>query len=54
MTDAEAMLEDCIKREIKLSEWESVFIQSLSEMADFGNLSHKQYQTLENIWERIT
>lgn len=54
MTDAEAMLEDCVKRESKLNEWEKGFIQSLSEMDDFGSLSAKQYETLEKIWERIT
>ena len=54
MTDAEAMLEDCEKRESKLNEWERGFIQSLSEMDSFSNLSAKQYETLEEIWERVT
>lgn len=53
MTDAEAMLEDCIKRESKMNEWERGFIQSISEM-DIGNLSPKQYESLEKIWDRIT
>ncbi len=53
MSDAEAMLEDCQKRESKLNEWERGFIQSISEI-DIENISPKQYETLENIWEKVT
>lgn len=54
MTDAEAMYRDCIKRHHKLNDWEQGFIDSLKLMDDFGNLSPKQYQTLEIIWEKVT
>lgn len=54
MTDAEAMLADCNKRYKKLTEWEQGFIDSLNKFTDFGNLSYKQYETLEKIWEKIT
>lgn len=54
MTDAEAMLEDCNKRYNKLNDWEQGFIDSLNQLTDSGNLSYKQYETLEKIWERVT
>ena len=54
MTEAETMLEDCNKRESKMNEWERGFIQSLNEFDDIGNMSLKQYETLEKIWDRIT
>lgn len=45
------MIEDCIKRESKLSEWEQGFIQSISEQ-DF--ITDKQLEKLESIWDRVT
>lgn len=54
MTDAEEMLRDCSKRRAKLTEWEHGFIDSLLQMTDIGNMSHKQYAVLEEIWERVT
>lgn len=54
MTDAGDMLDDCAKRYKKMNEWETGFIDSLLEMDDLGNMSVKQYETLEKIWERIT
>lgn len=54
MTDAEAMLQDCNKRYSKLTNWECSFIDNLLERDRLDNLSPQQYQTLEEIWERIT
>lgn len=54
MTDAEAMLQDCNRLHRKLNDWEQGFIDSLNQLTDVGNISYKQYETLERIWERIT
>lgn len=51
MTDAEAMLEDCMKRHTKLTDYEMNFINSLSKVQ---YLTVRQYEILENLWERIT
>lgn len=54
MTEAEQMIEDINRRHHKLTDWEQGFMDSMNLMTDMGNLSHKQYKTLENIWERVT
>jgi hypothetical protein len=51
MTDAEAMIQDCIKRASKLTDWEHDFIYTLSNLK---NMTEKQYERLEKIWERVT
>lgn len=49
------MLDDCEKRESKMSAWESGFIDSIGkQFANSGGLSPKQTDLLEQIWERIT
>jgi hypothetical protein len=49
------MIEDCEKRQSKLSEWEATFIDSLSVQLGKGrSLTEKQSEKLEAIWERIT
>lgn len=48
------MVDDCMKRESKLSAWEQNFIQSLSERLHSGTISSRQLSILEDIWERIT
>lgn len=45
------MIEDCIKRENKLSEWELRFIQSVDEQE---TISCGQADKLEEIWSRVT
>jgi hypothetical protein len=45
------MIEDCEKRQSKLSEWEQDFIQSISEK---DSLTEKQIGILEKIWEKVT
>lgn len=54
MSDAEAMLQDCKKRYAKLYDYERGFIDGLLELNDIGDMSYKQYEKLEQIWERIT
>lgn len=50
-----AQIEDCEKRESKLSDWERQFIDSVSLQRSKGkSLTRKQLQTLDDIWERIT
>ena len=49
------MIEDCEKRESKLSDWERTFIESLSHQLAQGRLlTTKQAETLDEIWERVT
>ncbi len=54
MDDNEAMIEDCLNRESRMTDWERGFIQSLGELNSIEDLSPKQLETLEKIWERIT
>lgn len=49
------MLDDCEKRESKLSDWEIGFIDSLGMQIAAGRLpTAKQIAKLEAIWERVT
>lgn len=49
------MIEDCEKRESRLSEWERNFIESIRErLAAEKLLTQKQTETLERIWEQAT
>lgn len=49
------MIEDCEKRESKLSDWERSFIDSISmQLSNGGALTDKQAETLDAIWERVT
>ena len=49
------MVEDCEKRESKLSDWERTFIDSLrAQLESDGALTARQAETLDSIWERIT
>ena len=49
------MLDDCEKRESKLSDWEIGFIDSLGmQIADGRIPTAKQIEKLEAIWERVT
>ena len=49
------MVEDCEKRESRLTEWEKNFIDSIRHRLDQEKpLTPKQTETLEKIWERAT
>jgi hypothetical protein len=53
--DHSQMIDDCINRESKLSDWERGFIDSIRSQVDKGNtLTPKQAETLDAIWERVT
>ena len=53
--EVNAMIEDCMKRESKMTSWECEFIQSLEEQNNTEHgLSKRQLAMLEEIWERIT
>jgi hypothetical protein len=50
-----SMIDDCEKRESRLSDWEQTFIESLTEQLEKGRvLSIKQIERLDQIWERAT
>lgn len=46
------MIDDCMKRESKMTDWERGFISSLYEQ--FDNFTPKQIERLNIIWEKIT
>lgn len=49
------LLEDCEKREDRLSDWEREFVDSLGrQIAQGRRPSVKQIETLDTIWERAT
>ena len=49
------MLDDCEKRESRMTEWEQSFCDSLSKQIGNGRTpTPKQCETLTNIWERVT
>ena len=49
------MVDDCEKRESRLTEWEHGFIDSIrSQLEKEKPLTQKQTETLEKIWERAT
>lgn len=49
------MLDDIEKRESRLSDWESGFVDSISNRLREGlNLTDKQDQKLTAIWDRVT
>lgn len=49
------LIEDCEKREEKLSDWERNFIDSLRRQIEDGRRpSPKQIDALDSAWERAT
>ncbi len=49
------LIEDCEKRDSKLSAWDADFLASISERLDaMKPLSPKQIEVLDGIWERAT
>lgn len=49
------MIEDCEKRESKLSDWERQFIDDIAARIGRGQgLTPKQDERLTQIWERVT
>lgn len=55
MNDIKQLIQDCIDRESKLSDWERNFIDSISnQFIKTGGLSDKQAELLDKIWEKVT
>ena len=49
------MVEDCEKRESRLTEWEAGFIDSIRHQLEAERpLSEKQAEALDKIWEQAT
>lgn len=49
------MVEDCEKRESRLTEWEVEFVDSIrSQLENDRPLTEKQTETLDRIWDRVT
>lgn len=51
-SETELMLQDCINRQSKLTDWEVTFLKSIQP--HINNLRAMQLAKLEEIWERIT
>lgn len=54
LDELQTLIEDCIKRQSKLNEWEKTFIHSIGEQIQTHQLTEKQITQLETIWERVT
>jgi hypothetical protein len=51
----QTMVDDCMKRESQLTDWERSFIDSISYRLDNDQgLTAKQMNTLDEIWEKVT
>lgn len=50
----EQLIQDCMDRDTKLTEWEQGFIDSLAKQIAQRPLSERQAERLEAIWERVT
>ena len=48
------MLDDLERRSEKLTDWETTFVDSVTEQMVRRPLSVKQIETVEKIWERVT
>lgn len=49
------LLDDCERRESRLTDWERGFVDSLrSQIERDRRPSAKQIETLDSIWERVT
>lgn len=55
MLEQQQMIDDCERRESKLTAWESDFIDSLANRVCRGHtITDKQAEKLQKIWDRIT
>ena len=49
------MIEDCLKRSHKMTDWEQGFIDSISNrLKGLTPLTAMQLATLDEIWEKVT
>ena len=55
MEEVEQLLDDCEKRESRLTDWEAKFVDSIRRRVDEGKrLTPPQEATLNTIWEQVT
>ena len=55
MDEVDTMIEDCETRSHRLSDWETTFIDSVSNQRGKGKrLTDPQVDTLTKIWEKVT
>ncbi len=55
MEEHRQMVEDCMARESRMSEWEQEFMQSLAELLAAGRgLTDRQAKKLSDIWDKVT
>ena len=53
--DAMTLIEDCERRESRLSDWDGQFLDSIKrQITDGRHLSPKQTEKLDEIWEKAT
>lgn len=53
--DPRELVTDCVNRQSKMTDWEVDFIASISDQLDAGrDLSERQMEILERIWEKVT
>lgn len=49
------LVEDCVNRQERLTDWETNFIDSISRrLSNNQDLSPKQIEVLDRIWEKVT
>lgn len=49
------LVEDCVTRESRLSDWERNFVDDIArQLADGRDLSKKQSERLDECWEKAT
>lgn len=49
------LLDDCEKREERLSDWEAQFVDSLRRQIEEGHRpTGKQIDVLDEVWEKVT
>lgn len=49
------LVEDCEKRESRMTEWECDFVSSIRDRLEAGKaLTERQTETLDKIWEKVT
>ncbi len=54
-TEHEDMVNDCLARDSRLTEWEQDFMRNVHEQLEGGRtLTPKQAERLDAIWERVT
>jgi hypothetical protein len=54
MVEIELMIEDCIKQESKLNEWEQNFIRDIKRKYNSLNITQMQLAKLNEMWDRVT